>query len=180
MITFTNIIINVISTWIIDSLKWTICCQNLSSSQQSSTVFTVADLPYKFCVNRFCQIVNQMWTEVHVFKKLFEINWVLVLLKYFVFQMSITMFNNPSSQLFWVLWKCKFLPGPSRSQGKSHNCYNLLRKRNWITTKQNSYFYHAQQNTVSSIQFATNSIAVYILQESSINVYCNRNLSNHT
>ena len=38
----------------------------------------------------------------------------------------------------------------------------------------------AQQNTVSLIQFATNGIAVYILQESSMNVYCNRNLSDHT
>ena len=38
-----------------------------------------------------------------------------------------------------VLWKLKFLLSPSRSfQRKSYNCNTLLRKRDWITTKQNS------------------------------------------
>ena len=38
-----------------------------------------------------------------------------------------------------VLWTLKFLLSPSRSlQRKSYNCNTLLRKRDWITTKQNS------------------------------------------
>ena len=41
-----------------------------------------------------------------------------------------------------VLWKLKFLLSPSRSlQRKSYNCNTLLRKRDWITTKQNSLSY---------------------------------------
>ena len=38
-----------------------------------------------------------------------------------------------------VIWKRKFLLSPSRSlQRKSYNCNTLLRKRDWITTRQNS------------------------------------------
>ena len=41
-----------------------------------------------------------------------------------------------------ILWKLTFLLSPSQSlPHKSYNCNTLLRKREWITTKQNSLYH---------------------------------------
>ena len=63
-----------------------------------------------------------------------------------------------------VLWKLKFLLSQSRSlQRKSYNCNTLQRKRDWITTKQNSlsHLFKLYQTWMKSTQVRIADLFVF-------------------
>ena len=73
----------------------------------------------------------------------YTLRWLSRLVtKSFVFECQLWHLTTLQVTSSRVLWKLKFLLSPSRSlQRKSYNCNTLLRKRDWITTKQNSLFH---------------------------------------